>query len=67
MTSHPSPRKRWTIQPGEGALAGLASLWFFLLLASFYLLRPLRETFGISRGADRLPWLMMGKIGRAHV
>lgn len=40
----------------------LASLWFFLLLGSFYLLRPLRETFGISRGAGRLPWLMMGTL-----
>lgn len=63
VTSERPTRFRWTIQPGEGALAGLASLWFFLLLASFYLLRPLRETFGIAQGADRLPWLMMGTLG----
>lgn len=40
----------------------LASLWFFLLLGSFYLLRPLRETLGIAKGASRLPYYMMGTL-----
>jgi len=48
--------------PGEGRMLFLATTYFFLLLFSYYLLRPLREAFGIARGADRLPWLMTGTM-----
>jgi len=48
----------------EGELAAL--LWsagyFFFLLSSYYILRPVRETMGIDRGADKLPWLMAGTM-----
>ncbi len=50
------------LKPGEGAVLGVATLYFFLLLLSYYLLRPLREVFGIARGADSLPWLMTGTM-----
>ncbi len=43
-----------------------AVLWsagyFFFLLTSYYLLRPVREAMGIERGADKLPWLMTGTM-----
>ncbi|MBY0572785.1 MAG: hypothetical protein K2P84_03810 [Undibacterium sp.] len=35
-----------------------AAAYFFFLLFSFYLLRPVREAMGIAKGADKLPWLM---------
>ena len=50
------------VRPGEGRVLALATTYFFLLLFSYYLLRPLREAFGIARGADRLPWLMTGTM-----
>ena len=50
------------VRPGEGRILFLATTYFFLLLFSYYLLRPLREAFGIARGADRLPWLMTGTM-----
>lgn len=35
-------------------------LLFFLLFASYFMLRPVRETFGIAGGVDNLPWLYVG-------
>src|SRR5262245_24437120 len=40
----------------------LCALYFFSLLLCYYLLRPTREAFGISRGYDKLPWLMTGTL-----
>lgn len=33
---------------------------FFLLFASYFMLRPVRETFGIVGGVDNLQWLYLG-------
>ena len=33
---------------------------FFLLFASYFMLRPVRETFGIAGGTDNLQWLFLG-------
>jgi AAA family ATP:ADP antiporter len=40
----------------------LALAYFFLLMLGYYLLRPLRESMGIAKGADKLPWLMTGTM-----
>ena len=50
------------VQPGEGRALLLAGGYFFFLLLSLYLLRPVREAMGIARGADKLPWLMTGTM-----
>ena len=39
-------------------VAGLAM--FFLLFASYFMLRPVRETMGIAAGVDNLQWLFTG-------
>ncbi|MBI4913798.1 MAG: MFS transporter [Acidobacteria bacterium] len=72
MSEHPEHRpegrvSRWAaglvlVRPGEGPLLLLSGGYFFLLLLGYYLLRPMRETFGIARGADNLPWLMSGTL-----
>lgn len=46
------------LRPGEGRVLLWAAGYFFFLLLSLYLLRPVREAMGIARGADWLPWLM---------
>lgn len=33
---------------------------FFLLFTSYFMLRPVRETFGIAGGIDNLQWLFLG-------
>ncbi len=50
------------VQPGEGRALLWAAAYFFFLLFSYYLLRPMREAMGIARGADNLPWLMTGTM-----
>ncbi|HLO67506.1 MAG TPA: hypothetical protein VK188_10840 [Holophaga sp.] len=50
------------VREGEGRPLALATAWFFLLFTGYYLLRPLREAFGIARGADKLPWLMTATL-----
>ncbi|BDU74992.1 NTP/NDP exchange transporter [Mesoterricola silvestris] len=50
------------VRPGEGAILLLSTAYFFLLFYGYYLLRPVREAFGIARGADKLPWLMTGTM-----
>ncbi len=50
------------VKPGEGRALLLAGSYFFFLMLGYYLLRPLRESMGIARGADKLPWLMTGTL-----
>ncbi len=40
----------------------LSAMYFFCLLLCYYLLRPVREAFGIRGGYDNLPWLMTGTL-----
>lgn len=56
-------RRLVLLKPGEGPILFWATSYFFLLLMSYYLLRPMREAFGIAKGADKLPWLMTGTLG----
>jgi AAA family ATP:ADP antiporter len=44
-------------RPGEERAVGLAFLYFFLLLCSYYLLRPLRDAMAPAAGFNNLAWL----------
>lgn len=48
------------VRPGEGRGLLRAALGHFLLLCGYYLMRPLREAWGIEGGVERLPWLFSG-------
>lgn len=48
------------LEPGEGGAVGWAFAYFFLLLASYYILRPLRDEMGIAGGIAKLPWVFTG-------
>lgn len=50
------------IQPGEGKPLVLAMAFFFTLLCSYYLLRPLRDAYGAA-DPERLRWLFLGTFG----
>jgi ATP:ADP antiporter, AAA family len=41
-------------QPGELAAVGWAFAYFFLVLCSYYLLRPVRDTVGVALGREEL-------------
>jgi len=42
---------------GEAAAVGWAFTYFFALVGSFYVLRPIREEMGIRGGVNQLQWL----------
>jgi ATP:ADP antiporter, AAA family len=44
----------------EAPAVVVAFLLFFLLFASYFMLRPVRETFGIAGGVDNIKWLYVG-------
>ncbi len=50
------------VEPGEWKPLVLAWVYFFSLLMSYYMLRPIRETMGIARGWDNLPWLFTATL-----
>ncbi len=50
------------VQPAELVPLLLGVLYFFLLLSGYYILRPIRESFGISSGTGQLPALMYGTV-----
>jgi AAA family ATP:ADP antiporter len=48
------------VRPGEGAAALWSFGYFFCILASYYVLRPVRDEMGVAAGVERLPWLFTG-------
>ena len=46
--------------PDELPAALWGALYFFLLLAGYYILRPLRDEMGIRGGVEQLQWLFTG-------
>ena len=47
-------------RPGEAPAVAVGFLLFFLLFVAYFMLRPVRETFGIAGGVDKLQWLWTG-------
>ena len=50
------------VQDSELGAVTWSFLYFFFLLASYYVLRPLRDEMGIAGGVQRLPWLFTGTL-----
>jgi len=45
------------LRPGEIRIVSLSALYFFALLASYYVLRPIRDEGSVRSGVARIPWL----------
>jgi len=54
------PWKLVMLKPDEGRAVVLSAAYFFFVLFSYYLLRPLRDEMGIRGDLDKLPWLWTG-------
>ena len=50
------------VKPHELGLLAWSCVYFFCLLASYFVLRPLREAVGIESGVDNLPYLWTGTL-----
>jgi AAA family ATP:ADP antiporter len=51
------------VRAGEAGAVLWAFVYFFALLASFYVLRPVREEMAIRGGVDKLQWLFTATFG----
>ena len=45
------------LQPGEQAAVAWSFFYFFCLLSSYYIIRPVRDAMGVQAGVDQLQWL----------
>ena len=50
------------LRPGEAGPLLLSGGYFFFVLASYYILRPVREAMGLAGGVDNLAWLFTGSL-----
>jgi AAA family ATP:ADP antiporter len=50
-------RRAVDVRPDEVGAVARAFVYFFALVSSFYVLRPIREEMGIRGGVDRLHWV----------
>lgn len=55
-------QKAVDVRPNELRALGLAFLFNFLVLASYYVLRPIRDDIGAAGGLETLPWMYTGTL-----
>jgi AAA family ATP:ADP antiporter len=48
------------LRKGEGRLVAASFFYFFCLLCSYYIIRPVRDEMGIAGGVDQLQWVFTG-------
>ncbi|MEZ5462274.1 NTP/NDP exchange transporter [Dokdonella sp.] len=46
----------------ERLVLALSALYFFLVMASYFILRPIRDQMGVAGGVKNLPWLFTGTL-----
>ncbi|MDX1707466.1 MAG: MFS transporter [Desulfobacterales bacterium] len=49
-----------SIAPGEGRVLVYSFSYFFCLLCSYYIIRPMRDEMGIAGGVEKLQWMFTG-------
>ena len=55
-------RRALHLRPGEAPLVATAAIYSFLVLASWYVLRPIRDDMGAAGGVENLAWLFTGTL-----
>jgi AAA family ATP:ADP antiporter len=51
------------VRPGEVQAMLVSALFFFLLLSSYFVLRPIRDSVAAASGVSQLPRLFLGTLG----
>jgi len=55
-------RRLINVTPAEAPALGWCWLYIFSVLASYYILRPIRDQMGVAGGVNNLPWLFTGTL-----
>ena len=55
-------RKIVAVEENEVAPMLWAALYYFLLLAAYFVIRPIRDEMGVAGGVRNLPWLFLGTL-----
>jgi len=55
-------RRLIDVSPAELPALGWCWLYIFSVLASYYILRPIRDQMGVAGGVNNLPWLFTGTL-----
>ena len=50
------------VKPNEFRALLLSFLYYFLILSSYYIIRPIRDDFGAAGGLENLPWMFTGTL-----
>jgi len=53
-------RQLVAVEPGEMRALLWSFIYFFALLCSYYIIRPMRDEMGIAGGVDKLQWMFTG-------
>src|SRR3954471_23277146 len=58
-----SPLRRLVdVRPNETRVMWTSFVFFFFVLSSYFILRPIRDAVAVSTGVTRLPWLFAGTL-----
>ncbi len=55
-------RKAVDVKAGEFRALGLGFTYYFLILSAYYVIRPIRDDFGVAGGIENLPWMFTGTL-----
>jgi hypothetical protein len=50
------------VRPEELRGLFLGFTYYFLILSSYYVIRPIRDEFGAAGGVENLPWMFTGTL-----
>ncbi|HEY2854663.1 MAG TPA: MFS transporter [Gemmatimonadaceae bacterium] len=55
-------RRLVDVRPNETTAMWSSFVFFFFVLSSYFILRPIRDAVAVSNGVSRLPWLFAGTL-----
>ncbi len=55
-------RKAVDVRAAEVRALMLGFIYYFLILSSYYVIRPIRDDFGAAGGIENLPWMFTGTL-----
>jgi ATP:ADP antiporter, AAA family len=55
-------RRAVDVKPDEVRVLLLSCAYFFFILTSYYIVRPIRDQMGVAGGVQNLPWLFSGTL-----